>query len=60
MEKPGDRMLTVKEVAEELRVSERLVTKWITKGELPAIDLGKGYRIYRSDLDAFIKQRRTK
>jgi len=60
MEKSGDRMLTVKEVAEELRVSERLVTKWITRGELPAIDLGKGYRIYRSDLDEFIKKRRTK
>ena len=60
MDKSVDRMLTVKEVAEELRVSERLVTKWITKGELPAIDLGKGYRIYRSDLDAFIEKRRTK
>ena len=60
MERANDPMLTVKEVAQELRVSERLVTKWITKGELPAIDLGKGYRIYRSDLDAFIEKRRTK
>jgi excisionase family DNA binding protein len=59
MERQGDEMLTVKEVAAEMKVSERLVTKWINSGELAAIDLGKEYRIYRSDLDAFIKKRRT-
>jgi excisionase family DNA binding protein len=55
-----DKLLTVKEVAEELRVSERRVTQWITRRELNAIYLGKDYRIYRSDLDKFIQERRTK
>ena len=60
MAKEGDKLLTVKEVAEELRVSERRVTRFIQKGELPALRLGKDYRIYRSDLDIFIQQKRTK
>ncbi len=60
MSREGDKLLTTKEVAEELRVSERLVTKWIAKGQLPAIKFERAYRIYRSDLDAFIAQRRTK
>ncbi len=60
MANEGDKLLTVKEVAEELRVSERRVTRWIQKGELPALHLGKDYRIYRSDLDKFIQEKRTK
>jgi excisionase family DNA binding protein len=59
VERPNDPLLTVKEVAAEMRVSESRVTKWIKNGELAAIDLGKDYRIYRSDLDAFIEKRRT-
>ena len=53
-------LLTVQEVAKHLRVDEKTVRRWINRGELPAIDLGKGYRIYKSDLDAFIEKRRTK
>ncbi len=53
-------LLTVKEVASELKVSERWVTKQIQDGKLQAINLGKGYRIYRSELNRFIKERQTK
>lgn len=53
-------LLTVQEVAKHLRVDEKTVRRWIIKGDLVAINLGKGYRIYRSDLDAFIEKRRTK
>ena len=55
-----NRLLTTKEVADELKVSERWVTKQIQDGKLGAIDLGKGYRIYRSELDRFIRERQTK
>ncbi len=54
-----DILLTVKEVATELKVSERWVTKQIQDGKLQAIDLGKGYRIYRSELNRFIQERQT-
>jgi excisionase family DNA binding protein len=60
MEKQGDQLLTVKEVAQEMRVSEKRVTNWIKSGELVALDLGKDYRIYRRDLDDFIARKRTK
>lgn len=56
----GDQVLTVKEVAQEMRVSEKRVISWIKRGELTALDLGKDYRIYRSDLDKFIQEKRTK
>ena len=59
MEKQGDTLLTVKEVAQEMRVSEKRVTNWIKSGELVALNLGKDYRIYLSDLDAFILKKRT-
>lgn len=56
----GDEILTTKEVADELKVSDRRVRKWIRDGDLVATDLGRDYRIYRRDLDAFIEKRRTK
>jgi excisionase family DNA binding protein len=59
VERQGDQLLTVKEVAQEMRVSEKRVTNWIKSGELVALNLGKDYRIYRSDLDAFIQKKRT-
>jgi excisionase family DNA binding protein len=55
-----DEMLTVKEVATELKLSERFITQEITKGNLTAVKFGKTYRIYRSELNRYIKERTTK
>lgn len=53
-----DKMYTVQEVAQQLRVSERTVRKWVEDGDLPAFHIGKrGYRIRESDLIAFIERR---
>ncbi len=52
-------MLTVEEVAKELRVDAKTVRRWIQRGELIAIDVGREYRIRRSDLDDFILRRQT-
>jgi excisionase family DNA binding protein len=52
-------MLTVEEVAKQLKVHIRTVRKWIQDGELIAMDIGRGYRIRKSDLEAFIKSRQT-
>jgi len=38
-------MLTVEEVAKELRVDQKTVRRWIQRGELVAIDIGREYRI---------------
>jgi PAS domain S-box-containing protein/excisionase family DNA binding protein len=42
---PEARMLTVEEVANELRVSKETVRRWVRKGQLPCIKLPRGIRI---------------
>ena len=54
-----DKMFSVEEIADELRVNPETVRVWIRSGELVAYSIGKGYRISRADLDDFIKRRRT-
>ncbi|QBD80465.1 DNA-binding protein [Ktedonosporobacter rubrisoli] len=51
--------LTVEEVAAEIRVHPDTVRSWIRSGELVAVDIGRGYRIYRSDLNDFLERRKT-
>jgi excisionase family DNA binding protein len=56
---PGQ-WLTVRDVAEELQVTEETVRRWIRAGELAVLELGgprAGYRIRRDELERFIKQR---
>ena len=52
--------LTVREVADELRVDEETVRRWIRAKQMPAMSLGSrkgGYRVRRSDLEQFIEKR---
>jgi excisionase family DNA binding protein len=51
--------LTVKEVAEELRVSRQAVYDWINAGQLRAVRAGDRVRIPREALDEFVKPVRT-
>jgi len=54
-----EKVYTVQEVAQQLRVSEKTVRTWIDQGDLPAFSIGKrGYRISESDLLAFIERRK--
>lgn len=55
-----DKLLTTKEVADELRRSERWVTMEIQAGNMIAVKLRKGYLVYRSELDRYIRERITK
>ncbi len=61
---PGEsQWLSIKDVADTLRVKEETVRRWIRRGELPVIDLGSsraGYRIHPADLDHFIQERYMK
>jgi excisionase family DNA binding protein len=54
-----DALLTVEKVAEILDVHIKTVRAYIASGELAAIKLKRDYRISRTDLDNFIRQRRT-
>lgn len=55
-----DKLYTTEEVAEQLKVTAKTVREWIGRGELEAIDLGQGYRIRRSDLEAFLESRKRR
>lgn len=48
--------LTIKEVAERLRVSERSVRRWLLASELKGFRLGDraGWRVREEDLEAFV------
>jgi excisionase family DNA binding protein len=47
-------LLTVGEVAGMLRVSTMTVYRLIGNGDLPALRIGKNYRIRQTDLDALL------
>lgn len=53
-------VLKVAEVASYLRVSETTVWRWCSTGKLPAFRIGKGWRVYRADLELHIKAQKLK
>ena len=60
-DRPSDKdkgVLTVEEIAEDLRISKGTVRRWIRQGRLPAFGLGQ-YRIRRADYEKFLDKYRT-
>lgn len=53
----GASLLTVGEVAGIMRVSNMTVYRLIKSGQLPAIRVGKNYRIRRGDIDRYLNDR---
>lgn len=52
----SDILLTVSEVAEELRLNVRTVQNLISRNKLKGLKLGYNtVRVYRSDLDAYLE-----
>lgn len=50
----SDPLLTANEVAEQLRVSTMTVYRLVRRGELPAVRVGRNYRIRQHDLAAYL------
>jgi len=46
--------------AERLQVTERTVYGWLRRGSLPALKLGRLWRIRPEDLEDFLESARTK
>lgn len=51
----SDQLLTAAEVADQLRVSTMTVYRLIRRGELPAVRVGRNYRVRARDLTAFLE-----
>jgi excisionase family DNA binding protein len=49
-----DQLLTVGEVCGAMRVSNMTVYRLIKSGELPAIRLGKTYRVLESEVERYL------
>ena len=50
-------IMTIEEVAEHLRVSERTVYDWAQKGEIPCGKFGTSWRFKRQDIESWIDKR---
>ena len=53
------RFLTVQEVAELMRVSTMTVYRLIKSGDLPAVRVGRSFRVRDVDVDTYLGQRYT-
>ena len=53
-------LLTYREAARLLQVSDRTVWTLVDRGDLPAVRFGRTVRIDRRDLEAFIETRKKK
>jgi excisionase family DNA binding protein len=50
----ADQLLTVPQVADEMQVTAQTIRNWIEAGALPAVKVGRAYRVKRGDLDTLI------
>ncbi|HLR57168.1 MAG TPA: helix-turn-helix domain-containing protein [Beutenbergiaceae bacterium] len=53
---PGPRFLTVAEVAEMARVSKMTVYRMVHSGELPAIRVGKSFRVPYEEVEKLFSE----
>jgi excisionase family DNA binding protein len=51
-----DRFLTVREVAELMRVSTMTVYRLIKQGDLAAARVGRSYRLRESEIEAYLRR----
>lgn len=52
---PPPTMLTVADLAKALQVDPITIRRWIASGKLPAVKLGKSYRIHPDALTDLLK-----
>ncbi len=55
-----EKLLTVDEVAEYIRLNRETVLRKVRKGEIPAIKIGyRSYRFYKDQIDAWLRGKTT-
>ena len=57
-EAPSRRLLTVREVAEWLRVHEKTIYEWAERGKLPCFKIGNRLRFEASDVSRWLQARK--
>jgi len=51
-----DEILTVREIAEYLKLSRTTIWRWCQEGKLRAFKVGRGWRIHRSEVEKIVGQ----
>ena len=54
------KFVTVAELAAELRVSNMTVYRLVQSGQLPAVRVGRSYRIRAADVDRYLAEQYTR
>jgi len=57
-QKMTNRLMTVDEVAEHLRVKASTACKWTKDGKGPAAEVGRLWRFDREEIEAWVKSRK--
>ncbi len=52
-----NRLMTIKEVADYLRLSKVTVYKMTRQGKIPALKIGKQWRYNKSEIDSWVQQK---
>lgn len=52
-------ILTIKEIADYLKVTERTIYRLAAAKQMPAFKIGGSWRFSRQDIDSWIKQQST-
>jgi len=55
----NEQLMTIKEVADYLNITESTIYTWAQTGKLPAFRVGRLWRFRRSDLDAWLEANRN-
>ena len=53
---PDRQLLTVPQVAVEFQVTAQTIRNWIDHGVLPAVRVGRAFRVKRGDVDALLER----
>jgi excisionase family DNA binding protein len=56
---PEKKFMTLEDVAEMLGVNYQLIYRLVRAGELPAIRLGRVYRVTQEDLNTYLQNQKT-
>ena len=54
--RPDPKFLTIAEVATMMRVSKMTVYRLVHSGELPAVRVGRSFRVPESDVDEYLRK----
>ena len=55
----SNELMTVKDLAQRLKVTEITIRRWLARGQLTGIDTPAGWRFEEKDIQAWIDQHRN-